>query len=274
MKTLLMRLGITGLSLGLLFFTCVYGLSSWMMQEKYIPQERSFVVSPGANIEEGRRLAAIRGCTDCHGKDASGGDFYGLHAPNLRVVAKQYSDNDLERSIRQAISPDGTSVYSMTSDAYQHMSDIDLGHIIVYLRSLNPVSKTSTVFSPNFRYRLGIIKGGHQPVVNAIHSQVPPVVAPKNNAENFGRYLAYSVCSECHAPDLKGYKGFSPSLVTTLAYQRLDFSLLMSTGTGLGGRNLGLMSISSKERFSLFSDAEFTALFTYFQSEQFLQDIQ
>ena len=48
----------------------------------------------------------------------------------------------------------------------------------------------------------------------------------------------------------------------------------MSTGTGLGGRDLGLMSISSKDRFSLFSDNEFSALFTYFQSEQFLQDIQ
>lgn len=273
MKTFLIRLSITGLCLALLF-TCVYGLSSWMMQEKYIPQDRAFVVSPGSDIKEGRRLAAIHGCTDCHGKDAAGGDFHGLHAPNLGVVAKQYSDNDLERSIRQAIRPDGTSVYSMTSDAYQHLSDIDLSHIVVYLRSLNPITETSIGFSPNFRYRLGIIKGGHQPVVNAIHSQTPPAEAPKNDAENFGRYLTYSVCSECHAPDLKGYKGFSPSLVTTLAYQKLDFKLLMSTGIGLGGRDLGLMSISSKERFSLFSDDELMALFTYFQSEQFLQDIQ
>jgi hypothetical protein len=30
-----------------------------MRQGKYNPKERSFVVSPGANIEEGRRLAAI-----------------------------------------------------------------------------------------------------------------------------------------------------------------------------------------------------------------------
>jgi hypothetical protein len=71
----------------------------------------------------------------------------------------------------------------MTSDAYQHLSDIDLSHIIVYLRSLNSVQETSNVFSPSFRYRLGIIKGDHQPVVNAIHSQVPPSEAPKNNAE-------------------------------------------------------------------------------------------
>ncbi|MFT4810979.1 MAG: hypothetical protein ACI9LX_004348 [Paraglaciecola sp.] len=71
----------------------------------------------------------------------------------------------------------------MTSDAYQHLSDIDLSHIIAYLRSLNSVQDTSNVFSPNFRYQLGIIKGGHQPVVNAIYSQDPPSEAPKNNAE-------------------------------------------------------------------------------------------
>ena len=146
MKTLLIRVAITGLSLGLLFFTCVYGLSSWMMQEKYIPQDRAFVVSPGSDIKKGKRLTVIRGCTDCHGKDAAGGDFYGLHAPNLGVVAKQYSDNDLERSIRQAIRPDGTSVYSMTSDAYQHLSDIDLSHIIVYLRSLNSLKRLRLFF--------------------------------------------------------------------------------------------------------------------------------
>jgi cytochrome c553 len=274
MKKLLLRFSVTSLFLGAVFFISVYVLSSWMMQQEYISQDRSFVLSAYSNIQEGRRLAIIRGCTDCHGKETTGGDFYGLHAPNLAILARQYSDKDLERSIRQAIRPDGTSVYSMTSDAFQHLSDIDLSHIIVYLRSINPGHDTSTIFSPSLRYRLGIIKGEHQPVVKAILTQTPPQMTPNNNAQNLGKYLAFSVCSECHGPNLKGYSGFSPSLVTTLGYQKLDFEHLMTKGTGLGGRDLGLMSVSSKERFSLFSNEELSALFVYFKSEEFLQDIQ
>lgn len=253
----------------------IYVISSGMMQEKYLSQDRSFVVSHDANVVEGMRLAIIRGCTDCHGETLTGADFYGLHAPNLTILAKQYSDNDLERSIRQAIRPDGTSVYSMTSDAYQYVSDTDLSHIILYLRSLDTVTEDSVFLSPSVQYRLGIIRGKHQPVVDAIHTQTPPKLTPGNNEPvKLGKYLAYSVCAECHGGNLKGYTGFSPGLLTTLAYQRLDFEILMTKGIGVGERDLGLMSISSRARFALFSDDERSALFAYFQSQQFVRDMQ
>jgi cytochrome c553 len=136
MKTLLIWVGLIGLFSVLAFIAGIYGLSSWMMKEKHPSQDRSFVISHDADVQEGKRLAAIRGCIDCHGERLSGGDFYGLHAPNLTKISRQYSDNELERSIRQAIRPNGTSVYSMTSNTYQFLSDIDLSHIIIYMRSL------------------------------------------------------------------------------------------------------------------------------------------
>jgi cytochrome c553 len=274
MKSFLTKLGLISLLFGLTIIAGVYGISSWMMQEKYLAQDRSFTVSHDANIQEGMRLAVIRGCTDCHGKNLTGGDFHGLHTPNLTTLSKQYSDNDLERAIRQAIRPDGTSVYSMTSDTYQYLSDIDLSHIIVYLRSIDQVPEDPFSLSPSFQYRIGVILERHQPVVDSILNQAPPKFTPGNNAEKLGKYLAYSVCGECHGADLKGYTGFSPNLLTTLAYQRLDFNMLMTEGMGLGERNLGLMSISSRERFSLFSDDELSALFTYFQSDKFVRDMQ
>jgi cytochrome c553 len=274
MKIFLIRLAFVSLFLGLVFVVFIYAMSNWMMQEKYPSQDRSFVLSHHANVNEGKRLAIIRGCTDCHGKTLAGGNFYGLHVPNLTTLAKQYSDNDLERSIRQGIRPDDTSVYSMTSESYQHLSDIDLSHIIVYLRSLDQLLDNPSSVSPSFQYRIGIIRGEHQPIVNAIHTQAPPKVTPSNDAEKFGKYLVFSICSECHGVDLKGYAGFSPNLLAVLAYQRLDFERLMTKGVGLQERDLGLMTISSRQRFSLFSDDELLALFTYFQSEQFFQDMQ
>jgi mono/diheme cytochrome c family protein len=274
MRTLLIRLGVATLFLGLVLIAYIYVISGWMMQEKYPAHDRSFIVSPDSNVQEGMRLAAIRGCTDCHGKTLAGGDFHGLHAPNLTTLAKQYSDSDLERSIRQAIRPDGTSVYSMTSDTYQYLSDIDLSHIIFYLRSLDQVPDNPSSFSASFQYRIGIIRGDHQPIVDSIHTKTPPISTPGNDAKKLGKYLAYSVCSECHGVDLKGYAGFSPNLLIAQAYERSDFEILLTKGIGLGDRDLGLMSLSSRERFSLFSNDELSALFIYFQSAQFLQDMQ
>ncbi|MFT4941491.1 MAG: cytochrome c553 [Paraglaciecola sp.] len=274
MRTLLIRLGFAALSVGLMLLAYIYAMSTWMMQEKHLSHDRSFVVSPESDVQEGMRLAAIRGCTDCHGKTLAGGDFHGLHVPNLTTLVQQYSDNDLERSIRQAIRPDGTSVYSMTSNTYQHLSDIDLSHIISYLRSLDQIADNPDSFAPSFQYRIDIIRGARQPIVDSIHTKIPPILTPNDDAEKFGKYLAYSVCSECHGVNLKGYTGFSPNLLTTLAYQDLDFRILMTKGIGLGERDLGLMSISSRERFSLFSEDELSALFIYFHSEQFLQDMQ
>lgn len=274
MKTLLVWAGIIGLFFGLAIIAGIYGVSSWMMKETHPSQDRSFVISYDANVQEGKRLATIRGCNDCHGKRLAGGDFYGLHAPNLTTISRQYSDNDLERSIRQAIRPDGTSVYSMTSNTYQYLSDLDLSHIITYMRSLEDESENIDYLSPSFHYRIGIILGEHKPIVDSILTHIPPKLTPRNHTEKLGKYLAYSVCAECHGVDLKGYKGFSPSLLTSLAYQGQDFEILMTEGIGLGERDLGLMTVSSKERFSLFSDEEILALYTYFQSEQFVQDMQ
>jgi len=164
MKYFLTRLGFVSLLFALTIIASVYGVSTWMMQEKYLAQDRSFAVSQDSNAQEGKQLATIRGCTDCHGKTLTGADFHGLHAPNLTTLSQQYSDKDLERSIRQAIRPNGTSVYSMTSYTYQYLSDIDLSHIIVYLRSIDQVPDNPFSWSPSFQYRIGVILQEHRPI--------------------------------------------------------------------------------------------------------------
>lgn len=82
-----------------------------------------------------------------------------------------------------------------------------------------------------------------------------------------GRYLAETVCRECHgnaphgAPD-----GSSPSLAIVTVYSRDDFDTLMHDGIAMGGRELALMAVVSRSRFARITEDEINALYTYLNS--------
>jgi mono/diheme cytochrome c family protein len=78
-----------------------------------------------------------------------------------------------------------------------------------------------------------------------------------------GEYLAMNACSECHGMDLQGQEGFTPGLAAARAYSPADFKTLISTGEGLWGRDLGVMSVVAKYRFSKMTDEEVEALHQY-----------
>jgi cytochrome c553 len=260
------------IAMAAIFVGYIYLASYWQMQQQYPAQQRHFKLATDANIEEGQRLATIRGCyNDCHGKGATGQDFYGLHAPNLTALMKQYSDDELERAIRQGVRPDGTSVYSMSSDAFQYLSDDDLSHIIGFFRSLPTAASSADTHNPSLTYRWQMLKGGHQPVASKIKDLIPHQQNPQNDSIALGKYLALSTCIECHGGNLQGESNFSPSLIITRAYQLSEFRTLFSTGMGKDNRQLGLMGVTATERFSHFNQQEVAALYNYLQSDQFME---
>jgi cytochrome c553 len=78
--------------------------------------------------------------------------------------------------------------------------------------------------------------------------------------------MVMTACTECHGQKLEGrtigaFK--TPSLAIAAAYSANDFSTLMRTGVGLGGRNLGLMTEMGQIRFVNFSDQEVRAIRSY-----------
>ncbi|MEE8371273.1 MAG: cytochrome c, partial [Sphingomonadales bacterium] len=203
--------GFLGLALlaGLLLIT-VYGLSQLIIGQKFEPALRAFTAPTDADadsIAEGGRHAQIRGCYGgCHGEGAEGQDFFGLTAPNLTRLVHEYSDPELEAAIRQGIRPDGAGLFAMPAEMFSYMSDEDLGSIIAYLRSLprssnDPGPRRFPVMLRGFLLFLKYWEGVEllQPNQTA---KVPPPASTPTGQQDFGRYLAKSVCSECHGVDL------------------------------------------------------------------------
>ena len=116
-----------------------------------IPQDQ-------ASIDEGERLARLRGCFGgCHGKTLTGNVFFEvpdgttLVAPDIAAMADSLSTAELERVIRHGVRPDGTSVLLVMPSAMLYsLSDADVGKIIAFVRSQEPGNESfpETSFGP------------------------------------------------------------------------------------------------------------------------------
>ena len=244
-----------------------------------IAGETIAVPMDAASIEEGQRQAQLRGCAGgCHGKTTEGlilielFDGTRVVAPDLARYAARYSTIDLERAIRHGVKPDQSSVLRiMPSDMFSRLSDEDLGLIIAYLRSqeegerllpesrYGPVARVMGFF---FKREIGTLLAAD--VID--HEHPTPIKSADEDA--FGRYLAQTVCTECHGSDLRGAPdGSAPSLIVTMGYPLVDFERLLREGIPLGDRELGLMAGVSRARFVRFTDEEITALHNYLRAE-------
>jgi len=252
-----------------------YGLSEYLLNKKFEPVERTVAIPADAeSIAEGKRLALVHGCMDgCHGKGATGQMFFVLVAPNLTRLAHDYSTTELEAAVRQGIRPDGRSLFAMPSSSFSYLSDADFGKIVAFLRSL-PVSDND----PGNRHfpaeaRALLMYATYWQRMNFREAEKtskegPPAVAPAGPVSH-GRYLAKSICSECHGPDLTGQFEF-PDLIVATAYSREEFHHLLATGEPTGNRELGLMGEMARRRFVHMNADEVDALYTYLTSDEFL----
>lgn len=226
---------------------------------------------PGS-IAEGKRLAKVYGCLEgCHGKDGEGMLFFDqpaiarLVAPDLSAAARRYSDPQLVAVIREGIRPDGRSVFVMPSQAFVNLTDTDVGRIVAYLRTLPPLNGPGPSVSLGPIGRLGVATGRFQTAEQLIQGGTAPPPARTPLGER-GRYLALSICSECHGSDLEGDETpdfVAPALGVVAAYSSDEFKRLMRTGEAIGGRELGLMRSRAQTGLSQLTDDEIAALYEY-----------
>jgi mono/diheme cytochrome c family protein/cytochrome c553 len=252
----------------------MYGLSEYLLRKRYdVALEPVDVPTDAESISEGRRLATIRGCNDgCHGKGVSGGEFFdgpwyygGMVAPDLTRVAATHSDAELARVIRRGVRKNGRSTFGMPSTMFFHLTDADLGRIVAFLRSLPLGSgpETATRFGP--LARLELLQNPHFAYAAEIARDAPWVAeAEFRGKSGHGRYLAVTVCTECHGMELRGdHSGSTPDLVVVGSYTPEDFARLMRDGIAIGGRELPMMSDIARVRFSQFQDDEVRALYDF-----------
>ena len=247
----------------------VYAMSERILARTYdAPAERVAVPTDSASIAEGERLARIRGCPGCHGDRLQGNVFFDepgvarLTAGNLTRAARRYSDAEFARIIRHGVRPDGSSVFGMPSPTYLHLSDADLGRIIAWVRSMPEVEGPDSRLEARMMGRIGLVTGLYKPIaVEADSARVIAAQAPGDSSR--GRYLALSVCSECHGQDLKGSEMGAPGLAVVQGYSLEAFERLLRTGIALDGTEKGLMSEVAKGRFVHLDSVEIRALHAY-----------
>jgi len=243
-----------------------------------VPVTEFSIPTDSASIAEGARLARIYGCYNgCHGSEAQGQLFFEnfllgtIKSPDLTRLVATRSPGELERVIRQGVRINGESALVMPAPSFYYLTDEDLGSILAFIRSL-PLSD-----GPGTSVRLGplgrtfLMLGQFNPAVEDIDSATPrPGPGDGSDPLQVGKYLAMTTCAECHGLDLQGVDGpggLAPGLVITQAYTIDHFRTLMSTGVPIGGRQLDLMALVARKRFSQFTDAEVEAIYAYLLEE-------
>ncbi len=270
------RVGIGGAVLAGLVITAATMV--WVRSESVLNRRYEFsaatipIPHDPMSIAEGRRLATVYGCLEgCHGKDGAGMVFFDepiiarLVAPNLSAVVRDYADGQLVAVIRDGIRPDGRSVFVMPSQAFVHLTDGDVGRIVAFLRTLPLVDGPGASVSLGPIGRLGVAAGKFRTAQQLIQTDPAPAAARTALGER-GRYLALSICSECHGPDLSGHETpdfVAPALGVVAAYSLDEFRQLMRTGEAIGGRELGLMRVRAQRGLSHLTDGEIEALYEY-----------
>jgi cytochrome c553 len=266
---------VAGISVvALLAASWVYLASERALDRRYETAESAPIVVPTdpAEINEGRRLAHLTGCTHCHAENLGGAvpldipNVVKFVAPNVTAALHGYSDAELVTLLRQGVRRDGTGAFFMPSEMLQHLDDADLGRIIAWVRSMPRVEGITgqTEIRPIGRVILamGDFKSAAQYVLDT-----PRATPPTNDAVDRGRYLVMGACTECHGQDLNGrVDAKAPSLTVAKQYSAEDFSKLLHEGIALGGRETELMSPTARARFASFTPEETAAVYEFLKS--------
>lgn len=276
MKRVLKWLGIG--AGGLVVLAALAAMAIYVLSEREIRRQYTEIPLAGIAvphgmeaIAEGKRLATIYGCLNCHGKDLQGTKLFDdpaiarINAPNLTRVVREYDDAQLERLIRHGVKIDGTSTWLMPSPMFSHMSDEDLGNVIAFLRSVPERGAPMRDVTIRYMGRVGIVAGKFRPLASTIDPALPHAAnTDHSDRVEFGRYLVMNTCTECHGQNLQGDDFLkSPNLAVTAGYSDAAFRRLLRTGIAIGGRRLGLMTEAGEARFPSLTEEEMDAIQAY-----------
>jgi mono/diheme cytochrome c family protein len=266
----------------------VYALSETRLGKSYqVPKWKGRAAPANADtLARGMHIAKTRGCLECHQKDGRGGLFIDafpvmkLRPKNITPagVTRGYTDADWERAIRHCVRPSGEPVPFMPCVDNARLSDGDLGLLITYLRSLEPVPAEH---EPSELGPLGrvLFVAGELPYANAelIDHTLPPNEAPPAGpTAAYGHYLG-EMCKGCHGDGLSGgpipgvppewpaAANLTPHETGLGKFSEADFVKVLRTGKRPDGRVINSEHMPWKQ-FALFSDDEVKALWLHLQT--------
>lgn len=228
MKSTLKRVGIVVVILiGVILLgnLILYTLGESRLKHVYsVPKEAINIPIDEESLVEGKRIFQYRGCEACHGEHLEGLVYLDNPAigqvitPNLTTgkggIGTQRTDDDLLRSIRHGVRPDGTPLLFMPSTEFYFLSDQDISRAIAYIRSIPAVDNEmpASKLSVTGRIVMNVAKEITFLPAELIPHDAPRPVAPEPGITTaYGEYLTYS-CKVCHGLTLSGGEipGFPP----------------------------------------------------------------
>jgi mono/diheme cytochrome c family protein len=268
----------------------VYILSEQRVNKTYtIPAETAAIPTDEAAIQEGGRLAQIRGCAGCHTSDLSGDSSFIAGGPVGRIpaanltagrggVGASYSDEDWVRAIRHGVNRDGKGLWIMPSNEFYVMSDEELGKLIAYLKTAPPVDKVHPARSLGPLFRV-LLLAGQLPLLSAEqidHTAARPSAPVAGVTVEYGQYIA-TTCSGCHGADYAGgpLPGAGPGEPEAAnltpggvmqTYSEEQFIAAMRTGIRPDGSTIPNDAMPWQVLGGSLTDDELKALYLFFQS--------
>jgi len=175
------------------------------------------------SLLHGQHIASVRNrCVECHGQDLGGRriiDHLGsgvIVSPNISPrKLDRWSNDDIATLLRMGVKPDGTAVVMMPVYETQHLSAQDIASLIIWLRSVPPVTGIEPKISPGpfltIPFALGVFPAFMPAESGIIRKKkvYQPYLEPQISP-TYGSYLARTSCVACHGLTLKG--GWIPGL--------------------------------------------------------------
>ncbi len=266
----------------------VYMVSEVRFNKTYNVQPAEIVIpTDRLSILEGQRLYITRACNTCHGENLEGmvivdDPAAGIIASKNLTTGKggiggELSITDFIKAIRHGVDPDNKALKIMPSTDYVSLSDEDVGAIIAYIKSVEPVDNVPPQTNPGLVMR-ALYLAGQVPLLAAesiAHQTIPTQVEAEIGIE-FGQYLAVS-CTGCHGegysggPNPKAPPGFksptnlTPDLETGLGqWTETDFFNAMREGKRPNGEQLD--PFMPWQSYRNMTDAEIRSVWLYLQT--------
>ncbi len=178
----------------------------------------SSVAASAGDVEHGRYVFTIAGCSSCHTTKAdkknsvflAGGRafktaFGTFFSPNITPDPKfgigEWSEEDLARALKQGVSPKGDHYFPVFPyPSYTRITDEDIRDLWAYLRTVPAVRRANREHdaAPVFGWRISL---GPWKAMNFKPGPLPATPA-KGPVWNRGAYIveALAHCGECHTP--------------------------------------------------------------------------
>jgi mono/diheme cytochrome c family protein len=269
----------TGYVLGLVLLLIVaaagyvWFASNNALNAKVEPHPEKLIPMQQASVEEGNHLLLTRACAECHGPNLRGAKFLDdakiatLYAPNLTLVAKQASDQQLAQAIRQGVGYRGEALLVMPSESYQDLTDAEVSSLIKAIRAARAGGQETPARSVGPLGRIGLATGKFKTAPAVVQDYANARAADLGPQFAAGRHIAVTVCSGCHGSTLSGKEPepgtIAPDLTITGSYDLPAFTKLMRTGLPPSGKELKMMTGVSRKAFTYFTDDEIASLHAY-----------